>query len=79
MNDTARTIWSCFLEKKNIDTIINELVEKYEVSREKAKEDFGNIVSKFEKEKLISIVESNFQEKEERDGEGKKGDQENQE
>ncbi len=56
LNDTARSIWSCFNKKKEINSIVNELMNTYSVSREQALTDVEGVISQCLKDCLIDIL-----------------------
>jgi hypothetical protein len=57
-NESARQIWSCLIENQDLNTIVENLVNKYSISTIQATNDVEELLSLFLKEELIVTTDS---------------------
>ena len=47
LNDTAAVVWSALAEGRDVDVVVEELVDRFQVSHEMARSDVSDLVEEF--------------------------------
>ena len=53
LNEQGSFIWGLIIKKKNRDEIVKKISEEFEVSINRAKEDFDNFIDSLERKQLL--------------------------
>lgn len=53
LNEVGRLIFRCIVDKKDIDNIIDKILNEYEITREKARNDIDSFLSELTKENIL--------------------------
>jgi hypothetical protein len=56
LNETGSLVWKMIDDKKSVEEIASMLSVKYGISAKKAEKDINEIISKFRKDKLITLA-----------------------